>query len=424
MGPSSVTLDSLTGGIAILVIGLAYVAFALRDRNRAIARAAAGEAARIAADDAIAATLQSALLPAMLPIMDGLQISASYAPATDPEGAGGDFYDAFVLDDGTLAVVIGDASGNGISAALTMNVVRQALRSALFEGLRPVEALRRANRVLLRSDAFALVSAIAGTIDPATLRFRYACAGHPPPLLATSGEAVTTLPGTGSGIALGIVPHHVATEYLVTIPPDALLALYTDGCVEMDRDIISGTAALGEALVEARNLGLGRPAVALERAMAGTRAARADDAAIMTIAPTATLTDIDLRLESEPISASLARSAMRRFLGSTPLDSARAYDALVATGEAISNAIEHAYVGRAAQTFALRARCDDNATIWITVEDYGVWKVADEHPARGRGIGIMNELADSCQIERGDDGTRVTLGFTVSVRLAEGALIS
>ena len=420
---TNVSLSGLTTAVAAVAVLLACVAYALHVRNARNDRVAAAEGVRAAAPDdgALAATLQSALMPAMLPIMDGLILSASYAPATLASAAGGDFYDAFVLDDGALAVVVGDAAGGGIAAALTMNVVRQALRNAFIEGARPVEALRRANRLLLRSDASAFVSAIVGTIDPATLQFRYACAGHPPPLLATLEGPCVTLPGMGTGIALGIVPFHVATEHVVNLPPDALLALYTDGCVEMDRDIIAGTAALGEALVEARKLGLSRPAIAIERAIVGTHT-RSDDAAILTIAPTVTLTDVNLRLPADAASLGLARTAMRRFFAGTPLDDARAYEASVATGEAISNAVEHAYVGRAVQTFGLRARCDDDDSIWVTIEDYGVWPRASDEPLRGRGLGIMHELADGCEIERDDDGTRVTLRFLPGTRLAEATL--
>ena len=172
--------------------------------------------------------LQSVLLPASPPVVDGLRLSWSYVPATVPDAEGCDFYDAFFLDDQTVAVTIGDAAGSGLTALAVMNTVRQAIRSAMIDGARPADALRRANRVLLRSDHPGIVTALVAVIDPATLQLRYASAGHPAPLLATSNDECAALSGDGSGIALGVVPHHVTSEHVVPIPVDALLALYTE----------------------------------------------------------------------------------------------------------------------------------------------------------------------------------------------------
>ena len=242
--------------------------------------------------------LQGALLPSFPPVVDGLRLSWSYVAASAPDMGGGDFYDAFFLDDGTLAVVIGDAAGHGLTAIVTMNTVRQAIRGALIDGARPADALRRANRVLLRSDNPGIVTALVGIIDPATLQFRYAAAGHPPPLLATAGQTCAALPGEGSGIALGVVPHHVTAEHVVSIPVDGVLALYTDGCVTLDHDGIAGTQTLADALVEARTLAPSKPALTIDRAIFGQRE-RTDDATIMTIAPEPLLAHLDVRLPAE-----------------------------------------------------------------------------------------------------------------------------
>ena len=215
------------------------------------------------------AVLQDALLPPAPPVVDGLRVSWASLAASDPGAGGGDFYDAFFLDDGTLAVAVGDAAGRGLGAIVAMNTVRQAIRSALLDGARPVEALRRANRVLLRSERPGIVSAIVGLIDPATLQFRYAAAGHPPPLLATADGRARALPGDDAGIALGVVPHHVTTEFVVALPVDGLLALYTDGCTAAGGDDISGTQILVDALAEARTLAPAKPALTIGRAIFG-----------------------------------------------------------------------------------------------------------------------------------------------------------
>ena len=364
--------------------------------------------------------LQAALLPSLPPVVDGLRISWSYVAATVPDAGGGDFYDAFFLDDGTLAVVIGDAAGHGLTAIVTMNTVRQAIRGALIDGARPADALRRANRVLLRSENPGIVTATVGIIDPATLQFRYASAGHPAPLLATAEETCTPLPGEGSGIALGVVPHHVTSEHTVAIPVDAVLALYTDGCVTLDHDGIAGTQTLADALVETRTLAPSKPAPTIDRAIFGQRE-RNDDATIIVIAPEPLLAHLDVRLPAELASAALARTALRRFLATTALGERRTFDAVVAAGEAVANAIEHAYDRRPNQTFVLRAHYE-GPVCTILVEDAGTWNDLEPLRSRGRGIAMMRELCDTLEIDRTPTGTTVALGFQLANNVPDASL--
>jgi anti-sigma regulatory factor (Ser/Thr protein kinase) len=360
----------------------------------------------------------AALLPTEMPVVDGLRISASYVAGSNGAG-GGDFYDAFFLDDGTIAVAIGETAGHGITAAVTMNVARQAIRNAFFDGATPADVLRRTNRTLMRNRSQAIVTALVGIVDPATLQFRYACAGHMSPILAASDGTYAQLPAPTAELALGIVPHHVTADLTVVLPVDGLLALYTDGCIATDRDLEAGTRAFGEALVEARTLKPARAAVAIDRAIFGNRD-RTDDAAILTIAPEPTLEHVDIRLPAESLSAPLARNALRRFFAASHLGERRVYDALVAVGEAVSNAIEHAYTGRPNQTFGVRARFEGLACV-VFVEDEGVWR-QDTEP-HGRGVEMMRALSDECTIDRGPNGTTVMLRFALAPQLADAALV-
>ena len=385
-------------------------------------RRAAVSATEPAAAEAAPAVpvLQGALLPSSPPVVDGLRVSWSYVAATAPGIGGGDFYDAFFLDDGTLAVAIGDADGHGLTAIVTMNIVRQAIRNAMIDGARPADALRRANRVLLRSDHPGIVTALVGIIDPATLQFRYASAGHPAPLLASADETCAPLPGEGSGIALGVVPHHVTAEHVVSIPVDGILAFYTDGCMTADDDGVAGVGTLADALIHARTLAPSKPALTIDRAIFGGRE-RTDDATIVTIAPEAQLAHLDIRLPAELTSASLARTALRRFLATTPLGERRTFDAVVAAGEAVANAIEHAYDRRPNQTFVLRAMSDSNVCT-ILVEDSGVWNDVEPLTTRGRGIAMMRELCDTLEMDRSANGTSVALTFQLTNNVADASL--
>jgi anti-sigma regulatory factor (Ser/Thr protein kinase) len=398
-----------------VLIVAAVVVIVLRSR-----RAVATEPEPLAPARPAVPVLQGALLPSDPPVVDGLRISWSYVAATQPGAGGGDFYDAFFLDDGTVAVAIGDAAGHGLTAIVTMNTVRQAIRGALIDGARPADALRRANRVLLRSESRGVVSAIVGIIDPATLQFRYAAAGHPAPLLAIADGTCSPLPGEGSGIALGVVPHHVTSELVVSIPVDGVLALYTDGCAAANDVDETGIQTLCNALVEVRTLAPGKPAITIDRAIFGGRE-RTDDATIITITPEAQLAHLDVRLPAELSSAGLARTALRRFLLATPLGERRSFDAVVAAGEAVANAIEHAYDRRPNQTFTLRARFEDQAC-FIFVEDGGTWNDVVPLTTRGRGIAMMRHLCDTLDIDHTQAGTTVALGFQIANNLADASL--
>ena len=351
---------------------------------------------RAPAQRTVTKVLQGALLPSQPPVVDGLRVSWSYVAATAPD------------------------AGGGLTAIVTMNTVRQAIRAALIDGARPADALRRANRVLLRSESPGIVTATVGIIDPATLQFRYAAAGHPPPLLATAEELCAPLPGEGSGIALGVLPHHVTSEHVVSVPVDGLLALYTDGCVSRDNDEMGGMQTFADALVQARTLAPSKPAPTIDRAIFGQRE-RDDDATIITIAPEPLLAHLDVRLPAELASAALARTAVRRFLATTPLGERRSFDAVVASGEAVANAIEHAYDRRPNQTFALRARWEDHVCT-ILIEDGGTWNDVEPLTTRGRGIAMMRELCDTLEIDRTPAGTRVALGFQTANNVADAAL--
>jgi anti-sigma regulatory factor (Ser/Thr protein kinase) len=402
----------------IVLIVAAVIVMAARLRRRAVT----AEPEPVAAARPAVPVLQGALLPSDPPVVDGLRLSWSYVAATLPGAGGGDFYDAFFLDDGTLAVAIGDADGHGLTAIVTMNTVRQAIRSALIDGARPADALRRANRVLLRSENPGIVTALVGIIDPATLHFRYAAAGHPAPLLATADETCLPLPGEGSGIALGVVPHHVTSEHVVSIPVDGVLALYTDGCAtpaNADADA-DGTQTLADALVQVRMLAPSKPAQTIDRAIFGVRE-RHDDATIITIAPESQLAHLDVRLPAELTSAALARTALRRFLAATPLGERRSFDAVVAAGEAVANAIEHAYDRRPNQSFVLRARYEEQ-TCTILVEDAGSWNEIEPLSTRGRGIAMMRELCDALAIDRTPAGTSVALEFKLVTNVADASL--
>lgn len=358
-----------------------------------------------------ALALQRALLPSDLPLVDGVTFSWSYVPSTIEDGVGGDWFDAFVLDDGRVALSIGDAAGHDTRSVIAMNIARQALRSgALLDEADPAAVLAHVNRVLLHSSDAALVTAIYGVLDPMTLRFAYACAGHPPPIRARVGTHAAMIPGAGSGLPMGLFPDAPATTMTLDLNADDVLVFFTDGVIERERNIISGIAALERAVEVVAATGEPDTAAALDRAIFG-EGPRPDDAAIMTVRLDPVQREIDVRLPAIPGNVRRVRSAMRRFISHLDIDEALASAILLASGEAVANAVEHAYAGmKAPGDMLVRAR-SGNAGVEIVVEDFGCWSTSAGDPLRGRGLALMHELATIASIEAASTGTIVRLDF-------------
>ncbi|MFD5636685.1 SpoIIE family protein phosphatase [Streptomyces sp. NPDC127077] len=201
----------------------------------------------------LAHTLQQALLPRSLPTVRGLEVAARYLPAGHGMDVGGDFYDLIRLDDTTAAAVIGDVQGHNMAAAALMGQVRTAVHATA--GARPDEVLSRTNRVLADLEPDLLVSCLYAHIDLARGQMSLASAGHVPPLLHRPGEHPGVLeiePGPLLGIGVDL-PYPITT---VQMPPGTILALYTDGLVEVPgTDLDRMTSGLAQLLA-----GRSRPA--------------------------------------------------------------------------------------------------------------------------------------------------------------------
>ncbi|MEU9112676.1 SpoIIE family protein phosphatase [Streptomyces sp. NPDC048483] len=199
----------------------------------------------------LAHDLQAGLLPHRLPAVPGLAVAARYLPSTRGMDIGGDFYDLIRLDEGTVAAVIGDVQGHNAAAAALMGQARTAVHAHATAGASPGEVLARTNRLLTDLDPDLFTSCLYVHIDVRTRRACLASAGHPPPLLRRAGRP-TTVVDVPPGLLLGIDPdaRYAATE--IDLPPESVLALYTDGLVEtpgvdLDRSVINLAQRLDNA---------------------------------------------------------------------------------------------------------------------------------------------------------------------------------
>lgn len=202
-----------------------------------------------ARDHSVAETLQRAVLPGALPRLPGLDLAVRYLPATEGAKVGGDWYDAFPVDENRLALVIGDVVGHDIGSASAMGQVRNALRAYAVDDSDPSTVLARTNSAVRRLLPDTLATVFYARLDLRTGQLTYANAGHPPPL--AMGAGVPTLLDAAGGLVLGAVP---STEYAWaerTLTRPGGLLLYSDGLIEnRSQSLDEGLSALVSAMTD------------------------------------------------------------------------------------------------------------------------------------------------------------------------------
>jgi anti-sigma regulatory factor (Ser/Thr protein kinase) len=358
--------------------------------------------------------LQRALLPERLPADDNLVFDAAYLPGAEEAIVGGDWYDAFRLPDGRIAFSIGDVAGHGLRAAIVMGEVRQAFRAAALNPKSPSLVLDRANTILNMRANPVMVTAVFGIVNPYDGTFTYASAGHPAPVLALPGGSVMLLPK--DGVPLGIVDELGATDWTFTLPPGATFAVYTDGLIEYSRDAIEGEIRLLDAMCDAAVLQGTEPARALVRRIFATRS-NTDDVATLTVsAADVASRSFRFTFSALPMAVPIVRRSLDRFAARLGIGEDDRFALLTATGEAMANAVEHAYNGSPGLV-RIEAQAADE-TVTVLVEDDGKWKPTQRRDERGRGLPIMRALMDAVEIRTHQARTEVRLTLALDARLA------
>ncbi|HCR71461.1 MAG TPA: hypothetical protein DIW23_08470 [Anaerolineae bacterium] len=189
----------------------------------------------------IARDIQKEFLPAELPKIEGWEIASYFKAAKE---VAGDFYDAFILPDGSLTFLVADVCGKGIGAALFMTLFRSLLRAASttdqFSSEQDLKKLTHSQRLHhavsltnnyvtdAHAEAYMFATIFIGILDPKNGKLTYINGGNEPALIVEkNGQIHTELPYTGP--AIGVIPNTVFKVKETTLSDDDLLIAFTDG---------------------------------------------------------------------------------------------------------------------------------------------------------------------------------------------------
>jgi anti-anti-sigma factor len=432
--PVRTAVPLLVAGRAIGVIGLGFgrdPAFGPDERGLVLTLASqcaqAVQRARLhQAEHEVAVTLQRSLLPQELPQLDGLTVATRYNPGTEGTEAGGDWFDVLDLADGRVALVVGDVVGRGPSAAAVMGQLRSALAANLVNGQPPATALEQLDLFARRVSGARASTVACAVVDTASGVLRYACAGHPAPMVA-GPDGVRLLDG-GRGTPLGVTGRPPYVEADGRIEPGETILLCSDGLFERRTEVIDdGVERLAATFGE---LARHRPSdivdVLLER-MLDEGGAPDDTVVVLARRVPGPLTR-SMPADAEclaPMRRVIAEWAARCGLGEDGTT-----DLQLAVGEAVTNAVEHAYTSGPEPTgdaVALSLELQPDGAVAVRVADHGRWRPPSEDPGyRGRGLALIRELAEDVEVMPADDGTEVwfrmpALPVEVVPRLPGGA---
>ncbi len=231
--------DRLLGSLTVVSAGSGRI---FEERDLALAQELANRAGLVIENTRLLAertrtarALQAALLPPVLPVVDGIDVAARYRAAGEAVEVGGDFYDIFAAADGTWTAIVGDVCGTGPAAAAAAGIVRHGLHAAALCDRDPVSMLDTADELLEHEqlpNAARFCSACVAVLDrrPDDVRVVVASAGHPEPWVVRAGGLVEPVGARGSLLGLGLARHR--TSAAVALGHGDLLVLYTDGVTE------------------------------------------------------------------------------------------------------------------------------------------------------------------------------------------------
>lgn len=349
----------------------------------------------------LAETLQRSMLPSVLEPPPALTAAGGYVPGTEGLLIGGDWYDLVSRDDGTALMIVGDVAGHGRDAAIIMGRLRTL--GAANADLEPGALLDVLHQQCERDDTMATCVVLA--LDPMTGAARVANAGHPP-IVVVPPDAPAGLLDVPPSLPLGIANVPYPTHAL-HVDPGSLLVGYTDGLVERRGESL--TDNLGQLVARCEALRDLPAATATDRLLEQLDTQqRNDDSVVLAVQLAPVGAPLELRVPATPRASRMVREPLKRWLRHQGLADDESGPLLVAAGEAVANAIIHAYpAGFHGPITVVAAR--EHGGIVICVRDLGGWRPPRDD--RGMGLQLIEALGHGV-VEATAAGTTVWLRST------------
>ncbi|EUA14721.1 response regulator [Mycobacterium kansasii 732] len=347
-------------------------------------------------------------------------VAAVYQPAGEAMRVGGDWYSVTPLDDnGTIGISVGDVVGHGLPAAIVMSRLRAAVAASALTSAEPSDVLaaldKYAATIAGARGATVAYAVIDARPDAGCGAMRYLCAGHPYPLLVSAdGRPVYLRSGRRPPVATYGEDSAEATGH-AELPVGSLILLYTDGLIERAGETLDqGFARLHTAAAACAGLPVDAVCTELLHRMCPPDGYR-DDVVVLALRPSHVGTrSFATVLRAVPAEIPGARQRLRDWLATLDIAPAGSDKILLATGEAVTNAIEHGSGCDARKTVSIEAFLHRDRVV-VTVSDSGRWagdsSASLRSQRRGRGLTLMSGLADRVDTVRTAGGTRVALQF-------------
>ena len=355
---------------------------------------------------AVSHSLQLGLLGEAPIAPSGTAIATAYRPGTAALEVGGDWYDAFTLADGRLAILVGDVVGHGLEAAVGMGQLRGAVRALAPMGP-PREVLERLDELVETLPEASMATIAYAELDLSDGTFVYACAGHPPPLIVPASGSPHLL-WEGRSAPLGSAFSRGRDQAKGRLEPGDTLVLYTDGLVERR---VTGISERLDLLVEVA--GRDEPSTPPELVqrildVLLDEEGQEDDVCLLALELAPRGVRFVHTFPALPSEVATMRRAFSSWLEDVDLSPQERRDATLAVSEAAANAAEHAYGFDGISQVRVDARLLDG-DLQVTVRDAGAWREPRSGTERGRGRVMMEALMKDVTFETDETGTVVRM---------------
>jgi anti-sigma regulatory factor (Ser/Thr protein kinase) len=289
-----------------------------------------------------------------------------------------------------------------------MGQLRSACRALLLEAKNPSEVIGALDSFAEHIPDAACTTVFCAAVDPARGTVAYSCAGHVPGLVIDADGTARILDGAQS-VPLAVLPGTARPEATATLAAGASLVLYTDGLVERRRESLeAGVDRLAAAL---------RSGVALDpEHLAGhvmqallPSGDQADDVALIIYRQGFEPEMFRADVPADAAQLAVHRRQLRQWLRDCGADEQTIADVLIASGEAVANAMEHAYDFSPSETVEVTVSLRGDR-LEVVVRDHGGWKPPGARESdRGRGFPIIRALMENVEVDPDAGGTTVRL---------------